>query len=617
MTTSVFHSFVCKVLSLSWLTGPIFDKELRVSSRRKRNYTLRLIYIILLTIFVALVWLSVVKSQGSSAYQKSRMALAGKTIITTLVMFQFITTQVIAVIMLSTSISDEIYHRTLGLLMTTPISSFQIVMGKLFSKLLQLILLLAISLPLLAIVRIFGGVPWNYVLSSLCITLTAVIFAGSLSLYFSINNRRAYVVIIKTVVTLGVLFFFIPTISTVLLSPRSLFAPVFGNPVIAFPLLVAFLYLNPFGAMSLNTAMMISPTAAAMLPVAPTGISFFYWPLHCALMLGASALLIAMSVKIVRKVALRQAVGQIESVPNRTRVKKSKKSSRRSAKQPEQQSVIRRVTGSPVLWRELRAPMIKGAEGRNSIIGLAIAIIALLITYGTCEKFLDEAFTQMGYVLMFTVIGSVFTIVLSATSITSEKETRSWPILLATSMDDWHILLGKAIGVFRRCLPIWFLMAGHISLFICLRYIHPVAILHMPIFATGLVVFLTGTGLYFSARFRRTTSAVIASFALALALWAVLPAILGLVSVFTHDYDVVKDLVSANPAAQLVILMDGAGGRWNARAGLSNLNFGWPGSSWHKVWPTTGLVLIYMLIYTVAGVLFAWRAKCRFRRNVF
>ena len=604
-------------LSLSRLTGPIFDKELRVSSRRKRNYTLRLIYVILLTIFVAIVWLSVVKSEGSSVYEKSRMALAGKTIVSTIVTFQFIATQVIAVIMLSTSISDEIYHRTLGLLMTTPIGSFQIVMGKLFSKLLQIILLLAISLPLLAIVRIFGGVPWNYVLSSLCITLTAVIFAGTLSLYFSINNRRAYVVIIKTVVTLGVLYFFIPTITTVLLSPRWLNVPVLSNPVTQFPLLVAFLHLNPFGAISVNTAIMISPTAAAMIPAAPTGTTLLYWPLHCMLMLGATAMLVAVSVKIVRKVALRQATGQIESVTNRVRVKRSKKPSSRREKQPELPGVVRRVTGSPVLWRELRAPMIQGAEGRNSIIGLAVAIIALLITYGTCERYLDEAFTQMGYVLMFTVIGSVFTIILSATSITSEKEMRSWPILLATSMDDRHILMGKAIGVFRRCLPIWLLMAGHISLFICLRYIHPIAILLIPMFATGLVVFLTGTGLYFSARFNRTSSAVIASFALALVLWIILPSVLGLVSVFTEDYNLVGDLVSANPAAQIAILMDGAGGSFNAQAGLSNLNFPWPDSSWRKVWPTTGLVLIYMSIYTGAGAAFGWRAKCRFRRNIF
>jgi hypothetical protein len=132
-----------------------------------------------------------------------------------------------------------------------------------------------------------------------------------------------------------------------------------------------------------------------------------------------------------------------------------------------------------------------------------------------------------------------------------------------------------------------------------------------------LIVFLTGAGLYFSARFMRTTSAVIASFALVLALWIILPAVLGLVAVFTHDYSAVGNLVSANPAAQVTILMYGAGGNWNARAGLSNLTFGWPDSSWRKVWPTTGLVLIYMLIYTGAGVFFGWRAKCRFRRNIF
>ena len=181
-------NLVPRLASLSWLTGPLLDKELRVSSRRRRNYILRSVYVIVLTVFVAMVWLSVVKYGASGAYQRSRMAVAGKTIISTIVTFQFFATQMIAIVMLSTAISDEIYHRTLGLLMTTPINSFQIVMGKLCSKLLQLILLLAISLPLLAIIRVLGGVAWNYVLSSLCITLTAVIFAGALSMHFSISN---------------------------------------------------------------------------------------------------------------------------------------------------------------------------------------------------------------------------------------------------------------------------------------------------------------------------------------------------------------------------------------------------------------------------------------------
>lgn len=609
---------VSRFFSLSWLTGPLFGKELRVSSRRRRNYVLRFVYVLLLTIFVAMVWLSVVKFQGSTAYQKSRMALAGKTIVTTIVMFQFFATQLIAVIMLSTSISDEIHHRTLGLLMTTPISSFQIVMGKLFSKLLQLILLLAISLPLLAIVRIFGGVPWGYVLSSLCITLTAVIFAGSLSLYFSINNRRAYVVIIKTIITLVILFFFIPIIITVLLRPRWLYIPVFGNPVTAYPLLIALLHVNPFSAMSMNTAMMILPTAPVMPPVVPAGVTFFYWPVHCALMLAASALLITRSVTVVRKVAQRQATGQLELVQRHPRSKKPSKSLK-ATEQQEHPGLIRRVKGSPVLWKELRAPMIQGADGKNSIIGLMIAIVALLITYGVCEheKCLDEDFTHISYTLMFVAIGSIFSMVLSATCITSEKETGAWPILLATSMDDWHILLGKAGGVFRRCLPIWLLLAGHVVLFVLLRCIHPIAIVHLFMFVAGLVAFLTGVGLYFSTRFKRTTSAVVAIFALALVIWIITPAMLGLVSELTHDYDAFGAYVSANPAAQATVIMSGASGVWNAKARLSDLNYNWPNSDWHKVGTTTNIILIYMLIHIFVGFLFAWRAKRRFRRNIF
>jgi ABC-2 type transport system permease protein len=158
---------VSSFFGFSWLTGPLFDKELRVSSRRKRNYVLRFAYMIFLSLFVVITWLSVVEFQGTATFQKSRMSAAGKDIISTIISFQFIATQLIAVIMLSNSISDEIYHRTLGVLMTTPINSFQIVMGKLFSKLLQIILLLAISVPLLAIVRIFGGVPLGYKFSSL------------------------------------------------------------------------------------------------------------------------------------------------------------------------------------------------------------------------------------------------------------------------------------------------------------------------------------------------------------------------------------------------------------------------------------------------------------------
>jgi len=271
-----------------------------------------------------------------------------------------------------------------------------------------------------------------------------------------------------------------------------------------------------------------------------------------------------------------------------------------------------------VVWKELRAPIIQGSRKKN-IIGLVITIVALLITYAVNmkEKLLDEDFAHVAYTLIFVIIGLITNIVLSATTITTEKETRSWPILLATSMGDWQILIGKFIGVFRRCLPIWLLLAGHLILFITVKYIHPIAAVHLAILVTWIVVFLSGTGLYFSARLKHTTSAVVANFALALTLWAVIPLLLGLVATITYESDILEAYILANPVVQTVIIMDGAGGSHNAARNLSSLDYDWMSGSGYNVWSTTSILLITMLIYVSMGLLFAWRAKCRFRRNIF
>jgi ABC-type transport system involved in multi-copper enzyme maturation permease subunit len=327
---------VFKFVSLSWLTGPIFDKELRVSARRRRNYLLRFVYLALLTTLLALIWIEVVRYSSSTVQRASRMAMAGQQIIAFIVWFQFCATQIIAVVMLSTSISDEIYNRTLGVLMTTPINSFQIVMGKLFSKLLQLILLLGISLPLLAIVRVFGGVPWEYVISGLCITLTTVIFVGSLSLFFSIFSRRAYVVIIITVLTVAVLFGLIPLMVALTYEVLDLDRTISEKTMFA-----VFFHPNPYGMLFWCTDKLANPRGG--------GRPVLYWPLHCAIMLGASAVVVSAAVARVRRVALRQAIGQLSTSKRRRRT--------RNEAVQDVPARIRRIKGCPAIWKELRSPI--------------------------------------------------------------------------------------------------------------------------------------------------------------------------------------------------------------------------------------------------------------------
>ncbi len=589
-----------RFLSLAWLTGPIFGKELRVSSRRRRNYVLRFAYLALLTAFLALFWVQMTRFSGSGLYQVSRMAEAGKGIIASIVWFQFVVTQIVAVIMLSTSISDEIYNKTLGLLMTTPVNSFQVVLGKLFSKLLQLLLLLAISLPLLAVVRVFGGVPWNYIVSGLSITLTTVIFLGSVSLFFSIFTRRAYVAIILTCLTAGMLFGLMPLMTAMtwdvmdldtVIAERELF------PVILLP--------NPYFNLFCNTIMMVDPRAVAR------GMPVMSWPLHCATILAASAILISICVIKVRKLALRQAAGELGILTRRKR--KGKKASAASGGD-DSAGPVRTVAGPPIIWKELRFPLL-GRRKVRSLIVIALCLLALFVTYLLCEMegMLDDEEIHYVYAFIFVAIGVLFTAVLSSTSIASEKEARSWPLLLTTTLDDCQILIGKFVGIVRRCFPIWLLLIGHTVMFSLTGLIHPVALVQMTLLAGWIVGFLAGTGLYFSSCFKRTTAAVLMNFAVVAILWAVIPFLLAILGSLDRDLrPMVEIYMDINPFVHSIVIMEAAIGNPGNYRWVSFDSSQYTGAFGSTIW-----MLLCAAGYLIVGFLFALRARKRFRRNVF
>ena len=592
--TAVLLNLFGRLLSLSWLTGPIFAKELRVSSRRRRNYTLRSLYLFLLTGLLGVVWIWLIERGGSAPYRASRMAEAGKMVIVCTVWFQFCVTQVVAVVMLSTSISDEIYNRTLGLLMTTPISSFQIVMGKLLSKLLQLILLLAISLPLLAIVRVFGGVPWGYVVSSLCVTLTTMIFFGSLSLLFSVFTRRAYIVIIMTVLALFLILAVLPYLTGVLW-----FAATGDWPGRTFT--AALFCHNPYGVMLSNSMTMLGSGMG--------GAPSFYWPLHCGIVLALSLLVLLVSVVSVRRVALRQVTGQLGTSLRKRRARKS--ADRASIGRQDCPAPAIRVIGPPVIWKELKSPML-GRRKRLAFLTIGLALALILGSYYLCrvQHILDDPEIHIVYAIIYLGLGILFTIVLPATCITSEKEARSWPLLLATTLDNKEILFGKFVGTLRRCLPIWLLLLGHTIGFSLAGMIHPVAIIHIGILVFWLMVFLSCSGVYFSSRFKRTTTAVMMNFALALTIWFVVPILLFLTSEITHDDNFAEDYMDTNPFVHAAICIDAAAGK--SSPGV----YEWLGSR-SQVFGATVWMLSCMAGYVCFGAVLAWRAQSRFRRNIF
>jgi ABC-type transport system involved in multi-copper enzyme maturation permease subunit len=526
---------------------------------------LRFFYLVSLTVFVTFVWIITIKvgSSGSLVYQVSRMSGTGKYITTNIIWFQFIAIQLIAIVMLSNAISDEIYHRTLGLLMTTPISSFQIVTGKLSSKLLQLILLLVISMPLLAIVRVMGGVPWGYIVSSLCMTLTAAVFAGSVSLLFSITNRHSHSVIVRTVFVC-LLFYIGPPLVTHLLQL------VYQVRIVSVATLS---YINPFIAMGLASESMMSPALFGLA---------LSWPLHCVIMLGLSTMLLVFSTLCIRKVGLRQATGQAGMFASRKerRVADGKLKTKMLTRSASRR--IRSVKGPPIIWKEMISLWIKNFH-LGAILTTILAVLILVAAYGYCAyaDLLGSHGTQIAFIIIYFFFGLLRTATSAATSITTEKEAQTWPILLVTPLTEKNIVASKIISSCLAGWAFWLLLAAHVAVFSLAGCIPPSAIPPLALLIVSSMLLVSSIGVFFSSCFKR--SSISASINLILFLGFTVP--------ICCPMPLPPFLVS--PLFAAIVIMGVAGGWHGMETSFRHTASGW---EWLGTFLVSGLALFVLVV---------------------
>jgi ABC-type transport system involved in multi-copper enzyme maturation permease subunit len=461
------------------------------------------VYVLFLMAFIAAIWIPTVAVR-SGATSRAQMETAAKTITMTIVWFQFFAAQLVAVAMLSTAISDEVYSRTLSALLTTPLSDRQIVLNKLSSRLFQVLLLVATSLPLLAVVRVLGGIPWDFLIVSLCLTAATVVFAGSVSLLFSVLCRRAYVVLILSVLALAFFFVIVPFVGSAL---RRDWIPQGTSLAIA-------LYWNPVLLLLRFTDQTISPRGQSVAMVQIVSC--------CVFLLSASAVLLALSVRLLRSVALHRAMGEPALLDRLRRrrfeetVSKAGKASRNSRLD------IRRVVGPPMIWKEMTCTLSRRERFATAIVlGIEGLLIIIVYSFGALMAFLDYGMVHIIYVWAFLGLAVLFTITSSATVMSVERESRTWPVLLMTPLTDREILIGKFVGVLRRCGPIWLALLAYVAAFTWGDCFRPMAIVHILLISATFLLFLSASGFYLGTRFHRTGEAVTANLVLAGVLWCV------------------------------------------------------------------------------------------------
>jgi len=97
-------------------------------------------------------------------------------------------------VFMASAIAQEANPKTWDILLTTPLSTAQIVLGNLLGRLFFVLSLLFASLPLFAITQYFGGVPGRAILASYAVAGCAALLVGAIAVSLSVSRlagRRA------------------------------------------------------------------------------------------------------------------------------------------------------------------------------------------------------------------------------------------------------------------------------------------------------------------------------------------------------------------------------------------------------------------------------------------
>jgi ABC-type transport system involved in multi-copper enzyme maturation permease subunit len=232
-------------------------KELRGRMRGRRAFVILSLYLLFLAA-IGWAWELIVARHydATNALNTGPGALAsaliGQEIFGALLLVETLLVVFLAPAFTAGAISLEREKQTLDMLAATPISSVAIVLGKLLSALTYVFILIGASIPLTAMVFVFGGVGPDEVLRGYVVLLASAIGLGSLGLFISAVMQRTQA---ATVVTFfGVIFLTMGSLFVVLfwttmsgfsngvVSNGGGLGPIKGKPP------QALLWFNPFAA---------------------------------------------------------------------------------------------------------------------------------------------------------------------------------------------------------------------------------------------------------------------------------------------------------------------------------------------------------------------------------
>lgn len=171
------------------LPGPVFTFEMLTAARRGRFYAMRALYA---TVLLLILW--AIHSSWSSAMEGElpvrMMPWFGFSAFAAVALGQEILVLLLTPALVAGAIADEKRRKTLHYLLASRLSGPEIVLGKLMVRMLYVGVLLGVSLPVMSLLVLLGGVDPTLVLVGCGGMLSTAWFLATLSIWVSTIARR-------------------------------------------------------------------------------------------------------------------------------------------------------------------------------------------------------------------------------------------------------------------------------------------------------------------------------------------------------------------------------------------------------------------------------------------
>jgi ABC-type transport system involved in multi-copper enzyme maturation permease subunit len=426
--------------------NPIMVRVVYGQSRRIRHLWLRIGYLVVLFIVMLAVVIGKITGAGAST-SLNDLAKAYSDVFETVAYVQLGLMCFLAPVFTAAAITQERDAQTFNILLTTPMSNAQIVLGSLCSRLYFVIMLLMSGVPIFCITMIYGGVTLPVIFRSFAIAGATAVITGSIAITYSVMR----------VGTKRTIFTFYFLIGIYLLSVYSIGQHAALRVADAAPnadgqRMSWLAWCHPF--LALDVALNRVPAADV------SAVARFGWPTkyllaypdysYVVIMLLLSAVLVTFGMLFVRRGAKEGETTAVSRVKDRLRGL-IRKQSRRAP---------RSVWKNPIAWREAATQTSMAGSSAVRYVYFVLGVVAAIVLLGaslTGAFGLTPAETQYWLVgLVLVEFGIVLLIAtnMAASAVTRDRESQTMEILLCTPLTPKDLIWGKLRGLVSFTIPL-------------------------------------------------------------------------------------------------------------------------------------------------------------------